>query len=233
MNKIEENKIIQPTNEAPCFFLQYDYNKSPEYTSLPKTQNLAELTQSYELLIDKIYFPGNEIKIVQKSSVVNVTSDKFRYFSKKKRIRYFDTIDSDMDLHLKCKICSERGHTEKNCIHKFESFCLMCCKYGHKYCQCPEIQCYKCNEFGHIGRNCKNTLQTQVTCSSCGNIGHTDLDCLIKPKSITLDSIIDNNLNCICCGNKTHLICEPLKLKENKKSVNDLDIEEIKVPNKK
>ena len=123
---------------------------------------------------------------------------------KNKIIRYFNI---DTDISIKCKICGNIGHNEKNCPNYDFKFCHRCVQIGHEDKDCNMKKCFKCNRIGHQTFKCFIEESQLIICDRCSCVGHKDEECLINPSEISQIYLKFYNLCCFICGSYDHVLC--------------------------
>ena len=123
---------------------------------------------------------------------------------KSKLNRYYNI---EPDISIKCHICGQVGHRKDICPNYDIKFCYRCLSDSHEDRDCEQIKCFRCNKLGHKTFNCQLKDNKLILCERCHCIGHKKEECLIKPLEFSHKFLKYNNLSCMNCGSKKHVLC--------------------------
>ena len=123
---------------------------------------------------------------------------------KSKLNRYYNI---EPDISIKCHICGQVGHRKDICPNYDIKFCYRCLSDSHEDRDCEKIKCFRCNKLGHKTFNCQLKDNKLILCERCHCIGHKKEECLIKPLEFSHKFLKYNNLSCMNCGSKKHVLC--------------------------
>ena len=123
---------------------------------------------------------------------------------KSKLNRYYNI---EPDISIKCHICGQVGHRKDVCPNYDVKFCYRCLSDSHDDRDCDQVKCFRCNKLGHKTFNCQLKDNKLILCERCHCIGHKKEECLIKPMEFSHKFLKYNNLSCMHCGSKKHVLC--------------------------
>lgn len=86
-------------------------------------------------------------------------------------------------------------------------------------------RCFICGSVNHYAKFCPNKITTIPKCDKCNNIGHSNKDCLLKPREITEALLNEKKMCCFVCKSTKHLICN----KDNDYMIEGYNSDEIEL----
>ena len=170
-----------------------------------------------------------------KDSLSSISEKEINDEIKKVKInRYFNL---EQDISIKCHICDQVGHRMDVCPFSDIKFCYKCLSSKHDDRDCNQVKCFRCHKLGHRTYNCQLKDSQLIICERCHCTGHKSNECLIKPMEFSHKFLKYNNMHCLRCGNKKHVLCSlaerelPILLNEDEDENEIFNDEELNLLN--